>query len=567
MSPVYHCFTHCLPLLPIFYLIIYLSSVSSSPEAIYPCPSTEPIRWIRDPKDCHTYFICSFGQPIIMPKCPNTQVWSNSALNCVPKSSSWNDCPKSSLPPDDKLTNKITATTHHPSMITISQRSTHSNIPSSTSEMQKKSSSSTVPKIDHPCSGRTGILPHPTQCHWYYNCSLDAEQPEWKKHEPFTVECPYPQLFDEFQMRCREYLNVKCGPRFEPVAHCEYREEQCNNVHCIPCEERFSSCRKKADGIYPFRTEVWSPIFVSCYDQRNIAQDKCFEPTPIFSPEEHNCVSIFDVPKEKGGLKPNCLFHNDGLHADEQGRCSVYFECKNERFIGYFECNQGFVFDPITRNCVFPHMAPPPCGENQQLPTCRHREDGFYADEYSRCPYYFECRNFKFQKYHRCNFGSFDAQQQQCIIPIALMIRPCGLQPNPCNNKLDGTYAADTSLSNQCNAFIECSHGLLIHNGTCKNKKIFNKSNGRCEHPDNDLRPCNQQNLCANRKNGQYPAPQKGCSYYFECLWGQFQGYKKCNFQMGGEVFNPDSRKCDGWQNVCPPCGYKWYGCYSMDSF
>lgn len=79
-----------------------------------------------------------------------------------------------------------------------------------------------IPYAGHPCSGRTGILPHPTQCHWYYNCSLNANQAEWEKHEPFTVECPYPQLFDEFQMRCREYLNVKCGSRFEPVAHCEY---------------------------------------------------------------------------------------------------------------------------------------------------------------------------------------------------------------------------------------------------------------------------------------------------------------------------------------------------------
>ena len=64
--------------------------LSKVPE--YPCPDVSAIQWVRDPLDCTAYFICHFGQPLTMPACPYSQVWSNSARNCVPEGSRWDDC-------------------------------------------------------------------------------------------------------------------------------------------------------------------------------------------------------------------------------------------------------------------------------------------------------------------------------------------------------------------------------------------------------------------------------------------------------------------------------------------
>lgn len=100
----------------------------------------------------------------------------------------------------------------------------------------------------------------------------------------------------------------------------EYHKLQCRSANCIPCQNRFGTCRGRENGIYPFHTERWTPTFVTCYQQRNIAQDDCQPPTPIFSPEALDCVSLFDVPKTRGGLRPECSLREDGIYPDEQGR-------------------------------------------------------------------------------------------------------------------------------------------------------------------------------------------------------------------------------------------------------
>ena len=316
----------------------------------------------------------------------------------------------------------------------------------------------------------------------------------------------------------------------------------------MPCEKRFAKCRGKANGIYPFSNNTWSPIFVTCYGQRNVAQDKCSEPKPIYSPIERNCVSLYKVPKENGGLRPDCSFRRDGFYADEQGRCSIYFECKSYIFVDYFKCAPTLVFDPIIRNCTSSKMSARPCGENQKLPSCRNREDGFYADEYGRCPYYFECSNFQFKTYHQCDFGSFDVNQQQCVLPVDLLTKPCGVLPNPCRNKKTGLYAESPKRSDK--AYIECSRGLLIYRGTCKGGKVFNSATGQCDHSKNLSR-------CANKKDGQYQISKNVCFYYFKCNGGKFKGFRMCDPAKGRPIFNPSTGKCDVAKNVCPPCGYR----------
>nr|KAG5706508.1 hypothetical protein BaRGS_028679 [Batillaria attramentaria] len=340
---------------------------------------------------------------------------------------------------------------------------------------------------------RMMLVAHTSRCHWYFNCTVAALENLGGHLSALEEECRYPQLFDTVTRRCREFINVRCGDRFEPVDPCEYDANQCRGANCVPCKHRYGSCRGRQNGIYPFHTERWTPTFITCYQQRNIAQDDCQPPTPIFSPVNRDCVALSDVPKTKGGLRPDCSFREDGFYPDEQGRCGIFFECQDGQFTGYDECPSGTVFDPLTLRCQQLDRSSPPCGEGQN-PSCSDRHDGFHADPFGRCPYYFECRKNQFVRHLTCDFGAFDPVTEECVIPTELMPRPCGLLPNP------------------------------------------------------------------YRQDGRYVALTRGCSFYFECKRGRFAGLKQCEFQDGGFFFNEKTGKCDFPQNICPPCGYRWWG-------
>ena len=62
---------------------------------------------------------------------------------------------------------------------------------------------------------------HPKQCHWYYNCTVAALENVGGHLSALEEECRYPQLFDMETGRCREFINVRCQDRFEPVDPCE----------------------------------------------------------------------------------------------------------------------------------------------------------------------------------------------------------------------------------------------------------------------------------------------------------------------------------------------------------
>ncbi|XP_046350574.2 uncharacterized protein LOC124131378 [Haliotis rufescens] len=743
-------------------------------RAEYPCPGTDAIRWVRDPNDCSIYYICHYGQPLGMPRCPIGQIWGNTAKNCVPEGSRWDDCngpkyqpaPKKSdtivirtqptdvttkesksvtmrakttesyvtqynIPDMPKKTNKhvtpgytvtgavqFTVTmptitkkperatkrprktspftpspirrrfkpTSTPKLFTTKSNTRRPNKPRSrgspftprpttprmilyttnaplptrkivrprgrtmkpqrprstrrwyrptTARSLRPTTPPTTPRMTttkrttithpptkrtpftpwptrksprrryttiartpttlptvkntrawlrttpkqgdkhkasklekllkgHPCRTNHGkLIPHPKNCHWYFNCTETALIPKWRHGEPFVAECRYPQLFDVNINRCREFINVGCGYKFEPVDPCEYRSNQCDRVNCIPCDQRYGKCRGRPSGIYPFHTKRWTPTFVTCYDQRNIAQDDCQVPTPIFSPEVHDCVSLFEVPKGNGGLRPDCSFRDDGYYPDEQGRCGIFFECRDGEFEGYDECPAGKVFDPVSLKCQSLEIAAPPCGTGQQ-PQCYDRDDGFHADPFGRCTYYFECRRKKFIRYRTCDFGSFDPIRQECIIPNELVPRPCGLLPNPCETKSSGFFP---DANTGCKSYIECSRGILIRNGTCPADQVFSSVSGKCDRQENAAEPCGLTPSCTNKKDGKYSALLKGCSFYYECSNRKFMGFKQCSYSQGGFFFNEKTGKCDFPQNICPPCGYKWWGCSRANSF
>ncbi|PVD19358.1 hypothetical protein C0Q70_19846 [Pomacea canaliculata] len=401
---------------------------------------------------------------------------------------------------------------------------------------------SLAPLDGHPCRANPGTLvAYPSNCNWYYNCTVAALVHLDGHVAALEEECRYPQLFDTVTSRCREFINVQCGDRFEPVDPCEYHKLQCRSANCIPCQNRFGTCRGRENGIYPFHTERWTPTFVTCYQQRNIAQDDCQPPTPIFSPEVLDCVSLFDVPKTRGGLRPEC---------------GIFFECRGGNFTGYDECPSGTSFDPLTLRCQLLDRATPPCGEGQD-PSCTDRHDGFHADPYGRCPYYFECRKQQFVRHLTCDYGSFDPVTQECVIPVELIPQPCGLLPNPCEGRASGFHPDEDS---RCRHYIECSRGVMISNGTCPHGTVFSSISGRCDRPENAPAPCGMAPSCEKRADGRYPALTRGCSFYFECKAEKFVGLRQCSFEDGGFFFNEKTSKCDFPQNICPPCGYRWWG-------
>ena len=71
----------------------FIMSQPGQPHRRLPCPPQPGIHWVRDPDSCSNYFICVASQPIRMPPCPHSSVWSVGARNCVPVHSLWDDCP------------------------------------------------------------------------------------------------------------------------------------------------------------------------------------------------------------------------------------------------------------------------------------------------------------------------------------------------------------------------------------------------------------------------------------------------------------------------------------------
>ncbi|KAH9520287.1 hypothetical protein Btru_060429 [Bulinus truncatus] len=436
---------------------------------------------------------------------------------------------------------------------------------------------------EHPCLRHPGaLLPHPKNCHWYYNCSLsslDGAAPEITQDDtgddtgsgfilltPFRVrsaglfvwECRFPQLFDDVTNTCREFVNVQCKSRFEPVEQCEYSaRQQCNDESCVPCHDRFGRCRGRENGVYPVHEDKWTPLFVTCYLQRNIALDECIPPTPIFSPEAMDCVSLFDVPKIHGGFLPDCSHRPDGYYPDEQGRCAIFYRCALGKFRGYDECPPGSVFDPAVPSCQPFSVASRPCGEGQS-PLCGGKLDGNYADPYGRCTHYFECKDGVFQQYSICDLGIFDPLTQKCVVSAELTVRPCGLQPSPCESLPTGVYPDQAT---GCHHFIECQRGVMLTNGTCSAGTVFSAITGRCDLPEHAPPPCGVSSTCLGKPDGRYPALSRGCSFFYECYNEEFVSLRRCTSSDGGIFFNPATGECDYPQNICPPCGYKWWGC------
>ncbi|XP_029643709.1 uncharacterized protein LOC115218075 [Octopus sinensis] len=456
---------------------------------IYPCTSNEPTKWVRHSENCNKFYFCFFGQPIPMPECPSHHVWSMASSTCVHVNSSFDDCQQMPI---------------------------------------KKNLS---------CSNYNGLIPYNENCNWYYNCSSD---------DPDLIrKCPFPQLFNDVQLKCDDIPNVNCGNRFEPFDRCDYSGYSCQRAHCIPCI-RDSSCLGQPDGNYTRERTFPSGSYITCYLERLIAYHSCSGQL-LFSPSENKCVSFFNLRKEEGGMRPDCRFRADGYYPDEIGRCDHYFQCNNTKFQGHSSCSSGMTFNPVLKTCQSQDQVSPPCGVGNP-PSCVGRQDGLYADLDGRCTYYFVCNQSAFQEFHTCSTEqAFNPYLHSCVKGIESQIKPCGIQDNPCKNRSTGFYLHNSSSSQ----YYECHQGLFIYFGTCPKGQTFSISSKLCE------------NLCVNKKDGRYKSPEAECFGFYECSQQKFLGLTQCTNQLNGTRFNSLNGTCDQPQNVCPPCGTKSFDCPS----
>ncbi|XP_005106784.3 uncharacterized protein LOC101855365 [Aplysia californica] len=499
--------------------------------------------------------LCVAGQSLTMPPCPRGHVWSVVAVRCVRIDSPLNDCPP--LQPGSSQRHGVMGSRRHKNRnsvyhgLTPKVRTTHV-----LSEMDLNLIEELFPS--HPCTFLKGelLLPHPHACHWFYNCSLSPLDRRWDLEEPLTLECPYPQLFSLSVRACRPYKEVICGDRPEYKAPCAYREHSCSQPHCRSCQVRLASCEDLEDGVHPFPGREWTPWFVVCKDGRTMEQGNCQNGAPIFSPTVRSCVTSDLVPKRYGGVQPMCLGRPDGYHPDETGVCHSFFRCEDEAYKGSAQCPEGSMFNPETISCELkPNI--PPCGtvaaSDIPVKLCRGREDGFYADPYGRCSLYYQCKLQHLSAYLKCPLGSFNPTTKSCDQSLQLP-SPCGLQPNPCQTRSDGTYS---DLMVNCMASLTCRMGYVSRIDPCPEGRVFDDITKTCQYPEVTEPPCGIAPSCKGKADGRYPAVLRGCQHYFTCARGTFQGYDQCQLSKGGFFFDPYTGKCDFPQNICPPCGNK----------
>ncbi|XP_052778891.1 uncharacterized protein LOC128216371 [Mya arenaria] len=285
--------------------------------------------------DCTGYYLCVFGNPVEMPPCPPGSVFSSSSNVCVPKGSIYDDCKKT--------------TDGSGSHITESPDQGH------------------LSPVERCNRDGNGVFHHPTECQAFYNCSVRYTPEIPRFFEQHLVECPYPQLFNTETKQCDHFENVKCGTRTEFKDGCQYKSNMCGSSHCIPCNVRLPSCEGKRDGINIHPVKIWTPFYVVCYKERTVKEDRCKVDengrTQLFHPEKNECVSLDMIPREHGGMMPECGTKVDGFYLDDFGRCDRYVHCQGRKYIGTIKCAVGEAFDDTKGGCVPEEKACGPCGK------------------------------------------------------------------------------------------------------------------------------------------------------------------------------------------------------------
>ncbi|XP_060066258.1 uncharacterized protein LOC132546557 [Ylistrum balloti] len=257
------------------------------------CRDVKGSRWLTDPNDCSSFYVCFHGMEFKY-TCPTNTVTDVVSRACVPKGSRLDTCKKGKPEVDQ---GKVNVDEVKP---TVDQGKTDS--------VQGKPDTTQVkPTVDQgkPPLGGLAVIHTQTVCQStpkdrlpHSNC---AKYVDCHSGVPNVNECPYPQLYDVTTEQCQHHDKVQCENRKEPKSPCDYDAYQCGlSSHCVPCEVRFPSCEGADDGPNPWKGREWTPYFITCYKERLTFQSKCTLDASsagsyVFDPVKKQCVDVKDV--------------------------------------------------------------------------------------------------------------------------------------------------------------------------------------------------------------------------------------------------------------------------------
>ncbi|XP_071082419.1 uncharacterized protein [Haliotis cracherodii] len=302
-------------------LLLSIATMAWTQEQFVPYCRT-PFQWIRHPTDCARFWRCVWGRPVEMPPCHDGTILSAKLNVCVYIGSIWDDCGSST--PTVGVTE-----TPAPPLLTPEDR----------------------------CARGETVFPHPDHCQLYYNCSrVYTQVPRY--FQQYLQECPYPQVFDVGSGACRDFQLVNCGTRDETINACDYRQNWCPVSHCSPCGTRLPSCQGRPDGPNPFPGREWSPWYIECRQGRTITTTQCekdinFRVPQYFNIETSQCINLFRIPRERGGLMPSCEGLFDGSYPVEEKVPGVKFICSGGRLLNLRYCPDGSSPRPEPRTCIY----------------------------------------------------------------------------------------------------------------------------------------------------------------------------------------------------------------------
>ncbi|KAK7490020.1 hypothetical protein BaRGS_00018720 [Batillaria attramentaria] len=520
--------------------------------------------WIRDPNDCGRFWRCSWGRAIEMPRCPGGLILNTALHVCVRRRSVYDDC---DAPGGISQSTSRPTTSPTPSVTTM-RTSTMSTTTSVTD-----GSTLGFSIFEYCARNFTAILPYPQECQAYYNCSMVYDTvPSF--FEQYLVECPYPKLFDSQRRVCDDFWKCLAG-----------------DVTCTPCGEVLPSCLGRADGQQAVSGTIWTQTFVTCRAQRTVSQGQCdpdlvLNVPQVFSPVLRRCVSVYDVPRENGGLQPVCTGKTSGSYPDDNGRPSLFYVCINGRYNGTYQCPTNTVFNTRTKLCqqgtvqvkkhtvsynyhiivitiingyattidnhaILEHFVNGLASMQQKRKGVVPRWLLNYQDE---CPYpkLFHTSSLRCEEYwnvdcgtrnepkNACEYRNYKCEGDSCP--------PCDVPEPMCSGREDGNYSVSDTDSEWSPFFVTCRNGLEIRYNGCdldRNLNVpqmFSPVLRICVHLyDVPVANGGLQPECNGRIDAMYPEENGRLDLFYECTDNVYRGMYRC---PDNNYFHRDSRQC-----------------------
>ena len=244
-----------------FYYFMLLCVCLYVSKALEGTTCEEEGEFFHNTQDCSTYFVCKHGQKLKM-DCPDGFKFNLNAGICDWPANS--DCVEDPKPEP--------------------------------------------PTIEEQCQqDPTAIIPHPTECQLFYNCSI-VYGPGPSVFEQHMDECYYTDYFNTDTLKCDNFENVNCGVRIETFDACSYRRAGCPVAPCQPCS--IGSCQGFSDGFHANDKRLWTSSYVRCYMGRTIESLTCpldcNGQTQLFHPCLELCVPLNLIPEEHLGTMQIC---------------------------------------------------------------------------------------------------------------------------------------------------------------------------------------------------------------------------------------------------------------------